>query len=155
PAVSDLETILGSLRPEVRAVVLDAWWPAVRQIATALEGHRGLDAIHIMAHGASGRVNFAAGDWSVETLKEAAHDCAAIGRALAANGELRLWSCETGLGDAGRAFIEALSEAVGADVCASTSLIGAQALGGVWELSGRASRSNPLPPLSSDGVAAY
>src|SRR5262249_29315828 len=110
PAVSDLETILGNLRPEVHAIVLDARWPATRQIAEALEGHRRLDAVHIIAHGAPGRVNFASGEWSAETLKEAAHDFAAVGRALAGDGELRLWSCETASGDAGEAFIEALGK---------------------------------------------
>ena len=154
PAVSDLETILGNLRPEVHAIVLDARWPAERQIASALAGHRGLDAIHVIAHGAPGRVNFAAGAWSAGTLKEAAHDFAAIGRALAADGELRLWSCETASGDAGEAFIEALGKAVGADVCASTSLVGAAALGGAWEISARAA-STSLPPLTSHGVASY
>ena len=28
PAVADVETILGNLRPEVHAIVLDARWPA-------------------------------------------------------------------------------------------------------------------------------
>ena len=153
PAVADVETILGNLRPEVHAIVLDARWPAERQIAAALEGHRRLDAVHIIAHGAPGRVNFAAGEWSAANLKEAAHDFATIGRALAADGELRLWSCNTASGDAGEAFIEALSEAVGAEVCASTSLVGAAALGGTWEISARASAS--MPPLTSDGVASY
>src|SRR5215471_21596823 len=156
PAVSDLGTILGNLRPEVHAIVLSAGWPATHQIAAALERHAGLEAIHIIAHGAPGRVDFAAGEWATGTLKEAAHDFAAIGRALAADGELRLWSCQTASGDAGEAFIEALSKAVGADVCASTSLIGAAELGGVWEISARASASKAsLPPLSSEGLASY
>jgi collagen type VII alpha len=64
PAVSDLETILGNLRPEVHAIMLDARWPAARQIAAALEGRSALDAVHVIAHGAPGRVNFAAGEWS-------------------------------------------------------------------------------------------
>src|SRR5262245_10972815 len=135
PAVSDLETILANLRPQVHAIVLSSRWPATRQIAAALESYAELEAIHIIAHGAPGRVNFAAGEWTTGTLKEAAHDFYAIGRALAADGELRLWSCETASGNAGQAFTEALSKAVGADVCASTSLIGAAALGGIWELS--------------------
>jgi Domain of unknown function (DUF4347)/ABC transporter len=88
-------------------------------------------------------------------LKEGVHEFAAIGRALAADGELWLWSCETASGDLGEAFIEALSNAVGADVCASTSRVGAAALGGAWEISARASASTPLPPLTSDGVASY
>ena len=36
PAVSDIATILGGLRPEVEAIVLDSSRPAARQIAEAL-----------------------------------------------------------------------------------------------------------------------
>jgi Domain of unknown function (DUF4347) len=45
PSVSDLETILGNLRPEVHAVVLDGRRPAAQQVAAALKGREGLDAI--------------------------------------------------------------------------------------------------------------
>ncbi|TGP22184.1 DUF4347 domain-containing protein, partial [Mesorhizobium sp. M1D.F.Ca.ET.234.01.1.1] len=83
PSVSDLDTVLGNLRPEVRAVVLDSRRPAAQQIAAALVGHEALDAVHIMAHGAPGRVQFATGEWSTATLKDAVEDLAAIGRALA------------------------------------------------------------------------
>ena len=38
-----------------------------------------------------------------------------IGRALADDGDLRLWSCETGRGERGRAFVEGLSDALGAE----------------------------------------
>ena len=98
PAVADRETILGNLRPEVEAIVLDTARPAARQIAAALDGRRGLDAVHVIAHGAPGRVSFAAGDWSAETLADEAEDLAAIGLALAADGDLRLWSCDTAAG---------------------------------------------------------
>ena len=65
PSVSDIDTILGGLRPGVEARVLDPALPAARQIAQTLEGLRGLDAVHVIAHGAPGQVNFASGDWSV------------------------------------------------------------------------------------------
>ncbi|TPO10584.1 DUF4347 domain-containing protein, partial [Mesorhizobium sp. CU2] len=97
----DLETILGNLRPQVRAVVLDDHRPASRQIAETLEGWRDLDAVHVIAHGSPGRVHFTSGAWSIDTLGDAADDLAAIGRALSADGDLRLWSCETGKGRAG------------------------------------------------------
>src|ERR1700719_2226999 len=79
PAVPDLETILGNLRPEVHSIVLDGRRPAARQIAAALEGRERLEAVHVMAHGAPGRVRFASGEWSAETVSEAADDFAAIG----------------------------------------------------------------------------
>src|SRR3984893_16797707 len=90
PAVSDRGTILGNLRPEVEAILLDRTRPAARQMAGALAGRHGLGAVHVIAHGAPGRVSFAAGDWSAETLVDEADDLAAIGRALVGGGELRL-----------------------------------------------------------------
>jgi hypothetical protein len=68
PAVADCDTILSNLRPGVEAILLDTSRPAARQMAVALAGRRGLDAIHIIAHGAPGRVCFAADDWSTATL---------------------------------------------------------------------------------------
>jgi uncharacterized protein DUF4347 len=155
PAVSDLDTILGSLRPQVEAIVLDAARPAARQIAMALEGREGLEAVHVVAHGAPGRVRFAAGDWSAETLLHAAGDLSAIGRALGEDGELRLWSCDTAAGLTGGDFVGALARTTGAYVAAANARVGAEALGGAWELAARASLEPPQPPLTAAGVEAY
>ena len=152
-SVSDIDTILSGLRPGVEAIVLDAAQPATRQIAATLEGRYGLSAVHIIAHGAPGRVNFASGDWSATTLEDEAENFAAIGRALAVDGELRLWSCDTGAAAAGAAFIEGLAKATGADVAASTSRIGAAALGGTWELAAFAHRAPARPPLTAAATA--
>src|ERR1700683_4610717 len=92
PSVDDIETILCGLRPGVEAKVLDACVPAARQVALALEEVRDLDAVHFIARGASGRVNFAAGEWSLATLARDAESLAAIGRSLATRGERGLWS---------------------------------------------------------------
>jgi hypothetical protein len=155
PAVSDLDTILCSLRPDVEAIVLDAAIPAARQIATALAGREGLGAVHVIAHGAPGRVSFAAGDWSSETLLRDADDLSAIGRALGEDGELRLWSCDTAAGLAGAALVGALARTTGAYVAAADARVGAKALGGAWELAARASLEPPQPPLTTAGVGAY
>ena len=155
PSVSDLRTVLGNLRPEVHAIVLDERWPAARQMAAALNGREGLDAVHVIAHGAPGRVRFASGEWSSETLVDEADDLAAIGRALGADGELRLWSCDTGTGAAGTAFVAGLTEATGADVAAATTRVGSAALGGAWELSVRARAAAARPPLIASGLVSY
>ena len=91
-------------------------------MAAALAGHRGLDSVHVIAHGAPGHINFTAGGWSAETLADDAEDLAAIGQALAASGDLRLWSCQTAAGPAGAAFIAGLAQAIGADIAAATGL---------------------------------
>ena len=134
PGVSDIETLLGHLRPEVEAILLDPVRPAARQIAAAVAGRHGLDAVHVIAHGAPGRVSFAAGDWSAATLEEEAEDLAAIGQALGARRNLNLWSCQTAAGPAGAAFIAGLARASSAVIAAATGRVGAAALAGGWEL---------------------
>jgi len=61
PAVSDLAGLLGGLRLEVEAIVLDAGRPA------ALASRQALGAVHIVAHGSPGRISFAAGEWLAAT----------------------------------------------------------------------------------------
>jgi hypothetical protein len=156
PSVSDLDTILGNLRPEVEAIVLDAHKSAARQIAVALEGRRGVDAAHVIAHGAPGRVSFAAGDWSTESLEDVADDLASVGHALGPVGDLLLWSCNAGEGTRGRALVDALSRATGASVGAPTGPVGAAALGGSWELEVLSDCAPMIqPPLTAAGITQY
>jgi predicted O-linked N-acetylglucosamine transferase (SPINDLY family) len=150
PGVSDIATLLGHLRPEVEAILLDPVRRAARQMATALAEEHDLAAIHVIAHGAPGRVDFIAGEWSAVTLADNAEDFAAIGTALAAHGDLRLWSCQTAAGPAGAAFVTGLAQAVGADIAAATGLIGAAALGGTWRMAAAGE-----PPLTATGATAY
>jgi hypothetical protein len=155
PGVSDIETLLGHLRPEIEAILLDPVRPAAHQMAAALAGRHGLDSVHIIAHGAPGHVNFTAGGWSAATVADDAEELAVIGRALAASGGLRLWSCQTAAGPAGAAFIAGLARVSGADIAAASGLVGAAALGGGWELAGDSQLGATQPPLTAAGMASY
>ena len=148
--VSDIGTLLRTTRPEVEAFILDNHRPAARQIAEALTGRAGLDAIHIIAHGAPGRVAFASGDWSADTLDDDRDDLATIGHALTEQGGLRLWSCHAGAGLEGARFTVRMAAAAGTAVNAAESLVGASGLGGAWSLTGA-----PLAPITTEGVARY
>jgi hypothetical protein len=124
-------------------------------MAAALAGRHGLDSVHVIAHGAPGHVDFTAGDWSAETVAHEAEDLAAIGRALAASGDLRLWSCQTAAGPAGAAFVAGLARASGADIAAATGLVGAAALGGGWDLVAHARTAVMQAPLTGRGLQVY
>jgi large repetitive protein len=88
---------------------------------------------------------------SLETIDERRASLAAIGPALAKDGEVLLWSCETGRGARGAAFLAALAQASGASVAAASGRVGAAAPGGDWALDGAALRA----PLTALGIAAY
>src|SRR5205823_4765109 len=80
---------------------------------------------------------------------------AAIGQALGDNGDLLLWSCQSGQGGRGAAFVDALAGATGAGVAAAGGLVGAASRGGRWELDTRHPAAQALPPLTARGQAAY
>ena len=155
PAVSDIATILGGLRPEVEAIVLDSSRPAARQISAALRDRRGLDAVHVIAHGAPGGVRFAAGEWSADNggrgRRRFGCDRLGAGRGR----QSRLWSCRTGAGDEGADFVALLARAAGAHVGAATHKVGAAALGGAWTLALGAYVAAARPPLTEAGVATH
>lgn len=151
-AVDDIATILGGLRPGVEAFLLHGQRPVSRQIADVLAERKNLDAIHVIAHGAPGRVSFAAGEWSAETLAEPTADFAAIGKALRRGGELCLWSCYTGRGKAGKSLICRLAAVTGASIGAAAGRVGAKARGGAWELN---DMTAVPPPLTSPAIGEY
>jgi large repetitive protein len=125
------------------------------QMAEALRDRGRLASIHILAHGQPGEVSFDAGPLSLETMGEQATELAAIGRALGEDGDLRLWSCQTGEGERGAGFVDALARATHAQVAGSTRRVGVAALGGRWELDACCGGAKARAPLTAEGMAAY
>ena len=66
--VDDLATLLQGIRPDVEPILLSNDEPAPRQMARAVQGREGLEAIHVIAHGRPGEVSFGAGALSLETI---------------------------------------------------------------------------------------
>jgi hypothetical protein len=153
--VSELDSLLTGLRPEVEAVVLSASTAATTQIAALLQERSHLKTIHIITHGRAGELSFSAGALSLETVKEHAKELRSIGQALGVDGRLLLWSCHTGEGKRGEAFVDALARMTGVEVDAATGLIGAAAHGGNWVLAIGSGGRKAVAPLTARGVAAY
>ena len=153
PGAPGLSVLLRELRPGVEAILLGRNVPAARQIAMAVAGRSDVAAIHVLAHGAPGRVSFSAGEWTTASLAADVEDLGAIGRGLLPGGELCLWSCRASAGSVGKAFVAGLAKATGATIAAAEGLVGAAASGGSWQLA-----CSPIaagPPLTSAGIAAY
>ena len=153
PTITDFDTLLSGLRPDVEAIILSPTDPAVAQMAQAVEGQTGLSAIHVIAHGLPGEVTFAAGALSVETIEDEAPGLRSLGAALGAEGILSIWACQTGAAERGTAFTEMLAERTGARVATASDLVGAAVQGGVWALDRGIGAGRP--PLTAAGIAAY
>jgi uncharacterized protein DUF4347 len=148
--VDDLDTLLAGRRPDVEAIVPSNDEPAPRRMACALRGREGLETIHVIAHGRAGEVSFGAGALSLESVAGHAVDLGALGD----DGELLLWSCDTGADARGAAFLGALESATGAKVRAAT-VIGSHLWGGSWQLDISSGDEAVGAPLTTDGMASY
>jgi hypothetical protein len=155
PGIDDIDEFLSGLRPDVDAAVLGALDAPAAQISAALKSRTALTAVHIVAHGAPGEVSLAGRPLSLETLDGNANDLSSIGQALAAGGGLLLWTCNTGQGRRGSAFIAQLSRIASADVSAAAGLVGSPARGARWELDVGANGTGANPPLTAAGMASY
>jgi hypothetical protein len=155
PDLTDIDVLFSGLRPEIAGIVLRRDEPASRQMARHVVELRGLEAIHVLAHGAPGEVTFAGGTLSLANAEDQASDFATMGRALRPTAGIMLWSCRTGAGEDGDRLTEVLARIAGANVMASSGPIGSAALGGKWELDRGPLAAIVQRPLTSAGVASY
>ena len=150
--VGNYQQLAASLGAGREVVILDAAGDGLAQIAQALEGRSGIDALHVISHGSGGGValgSFVLG--SAEVL-ERQSDLAAIGRSLAPDADVLLYGCDAGA-DVGLA--DALSIATSADVAMSDDLTGHAALGADWDLEVTSGSIETAPVVNAQLAAGW
>lgn len=153
----DHQAILAGIRPGVEVIIIDSGRDGVTQIQEALAGRADVSAIHLVGHGDAGMMLMGSGALHSGNIGDYAQALAEIGGALSEGGDIHLWGCDVGAGEAGEAFIQALAEATGADVAASTDDTGGAHLGGDWNLeitTGAVAASDALDAQALEGVDA-
>ena len=152
--IHDFDTVLAGIKPGVDVVVLDSHHDALDQIAQAVEGQH-FSAIHVISDGAKGTFAFSSGAVTLDSLGAHAGDLQTIGHALGHGGDLMLWGCNVGAGDAGKAFVDALAQHTGADVAASNDLTGSHAMGGDWALEVHTGPIQTHLPMTHDAAVHF
>jgi hypothetical protein len=132
--VEDRRTLLAGLPPGSRWVIVDDREHGLRQVSAALDGERDVTSIRLIAHGRPGAMQLGRDEVTQATLPAFGGEAAAIGRALATDGDVQIYGCEVGRGGVGRDFVAALAAASGAPVAASSTPVGHADRGGGWRL---------------------
>jgi Ca2+-binding RTX toxin-like protein len=151
--VTDFNSLINTAGNDVEIVMLDTEQDGLQQIVAALAGRGGLDAVHIVSHGAAGTLLLGSTVLSSDNLDSYQAELGAVGLHLADSGDLLLYGCNVGQGGAGQRFIDDLARLSGADVTASTDISGAVAVGGNSTLEAL-SGAIETATLSIDGLAA-
>ena len=132
--VPDYQALLQSVSPDAEVVLLSTDQNGVQQIADALAGRSGIDAIHIISHGDAGVLLLGNAPLFEGNLGDYSSQLQSIGEALTTDGDILLYGCEVGAGNEGQAFLSQLSIITGADIAASDDGTGGSAKGADWDL---------------------
>ncbi|MBI5672418.1 MAG: DUF4347 domain-containing protein [Nitrospirae bacterium] len=134
PTVPNYQELLAGMDPNIEVIMLDGGQDGVAQMASALEGRTGIDAIHLISHGNSGELQLGTGTLTAESMSsDYADEFATIRGALSDQADLLVYGCNFGEGAEGADAVNLLAQMTGADVAASSDATGHIDLGGNWE----------------------
>jgi N-acetylneuraminic acid mutarotase len=152
--VAHYQVLQQGLNAGVDAVLLDSGGDGVREMAAFLAGRDDLASIGVIAHGMPGAVRMGTATLDSEQLGLYSRELATWGSALGSRGELDLWSCAVA-GGAGASLIRGLHAATGAGVAAADHIIGAEGLGGTWQLDVRTAGARGGIPFATAALGDF
>ncbi len=154
--IADWKTLVANLSPDISVILLPAGGDGLAALALALADYGTLGALHLVSHGADGRLHLGALRLTEANLDQHGAALAAIASHLTPQSDLLLYGCSVAESAAGQAFVGALSAALnGASVAASTDPTGALALGGDWDLEYSAGRVDTTLPFAHEDIVAF
>ncbi|MBH0197632.1 MAG: DUF4347 domain-containing protein, partial [Nitrospira sp.] len=134
-SVLEYQQLLDGISPNVEVIILDPARDGIEQMAEALAGRTGIDAIHLIGHGTEAEIQLGASSLTQSSIDtQYAEQLQQIGGSLSTEADILIYGCNFGQGEAGQAAIQTLAALTGADVAASTDATGHVELGGDWNL---------------------
>ncbi|QLE56024.1 DUF4347 domain-containing protein [Nostoc sp. TCL26-01] len=132
--VPDYQSLINGVKAGTQVVMLDPTKDGVAQISTALTGGS-FDAVHIVSHGTAGNLQLGTAQLNSQTIQTTYSQLLQQwSNSLSPGADILLYGCHVAQGDAGKNFVQQLSQVTGADVAASDDATGSVVLGGNWNL---------------------
>ena len=100
---------------DTEVVIIDSRFDGVDQITHILAPQRGLVAVQVLSHGASGALRLGSSVLNESRLETSRSRIAGWGSALRPGGDILLYGCQVAEGGAGIEFVQNLAQATGAD----------------------------------------
>jgi len=134
-SVPSYQALVAGLSPEAEVIFLRQDQDGLQQMAQALAGRTGIDAIHVISHGSQASLTIGSATLTTENMQgQYASILRTIGESLTEGGDLLVYGCNFGKGAEGLEAARILAELTGADVASSTNNTGSASLGGDWVL---------------------
>jgi hypothetical protein len=143
-SLPDLSTLLAGLPSGVEVHLLPEGRDGLKCIADTLLGRSGIEALHLITHGAPGQLHIGNSTLSSANLADYGDELNIISNALVEDGQWLIYGCEVAARGEGYRFINQLSIATGLQVFAASHKVGHADLGGRWALD-KASHMDMMP----------
>lgn len=153
--ISDYEQLIAGVKPDLDVVLIDDQVDGISQITQMLRSYRGLSSLHIVTHGAAGKLWLGDGLVSSSTLNQSREALQSWAAALTPDADILIYGCHVATEDVGERFVQLLSLLTGANVAASNTLMGSAALGGNWELEVKIGQVETPLAFQAETMAAY
>ena len=134
--VNDYNSLMAGVDAKTTVVILNNSQNGIEQITKALTTDTYTE-VHIISHGSPGCLYLGNSQFNLDTLDEYREDLENWSDQLSIVNcplSIALYGCNVAAGDAGAEFIARLKEFTGAEIAATKTLTGNQAMGGDWEL---------------------
>ncbi len=150
-AVEDYQKLVSGVAAGIEVVVLNPAEDGIKQITAALQKLKAPpQKVYIIAHGSPGCLHLGNGELNLGNIGDRFEELQSWSPS-----HLFLYGCKVAAGDAGAEFIEKLHRATGAEIAASSTLIGSQNRGGNWELDVTTSSLVASLPIATETVQEY
>jgi VCBS repeat-containing protein len=133
-----VDDLVGRVEPwrEIQVHLIDHNANGWEQTHQWLSGYQtnSFDTLHIVSHASNHAIKMGSTWVDSQSLAERQDDFQLWGSVLRDDGDLLFYGCDLASGDVGRQMLEQIAVWTGADIAASDTLIGAETLGGNWQL---------------------
>ena len=154
PRVAGWDILAAGATGNAQVILINPAQDAIPQISAALAGRSGVTALNLVAYGSAGALDLGATPITAASIAAEATAVAGWASHLAAGANLNLWGCDVAQGD-GAALLAELNSLTGADVAASTTLVGNADFGGSWTLNTATGALDAALPFTVAAQAAF
>lgn len=122
-SVLEYQQLLDGISPNVEVIILDPARDGIEQMAEALAGRTGIDAIHLIGHGTEAEMELGSSVLTQESISsQYAEQFQRIGGSLSADADILIYGSHWGTGEAGQLAINTLASLTSADVAVNTAV---------------------------------
>uniref|UniRef100_UPI0032218C86 DUF4347 domain-containing protein n=1 Tax=Marinimicrobium locisalis TaxID=546022 RepID=UPI0032218C86 len=153
-SVPNYTTFTENLKPgfQVRFVNKDA--DGEQQLQSILSDYAELDAIHLVSHAGSGRIQLGTSTLTSENF-DSGTTTTLLGAALREGGDVLFYGCNLAAGQEGHDFLDLVSSNAGVDVAASNDFTGDARKHGDWDLEVARGTIESSTPFSSAALKNF